>query len=137
MALGLGLIPGSILVFVVKLVLLTFVLWIVGRSTVGGKKAKFTDAFWIALIGSVVGSLISRWIPYIGFIIVLILWLALIKHFFDTGWLGALGIALVTVIVWIIIVLVLALLLGFTIAELPHVPRLSIEGVKLIPSLTG
>jgi hypothetical protein len=122
----LGLTAGSVLTFIVKLILLTFVLWIVGRSTVGGDKAKFTDAFWIALIGSVVGSLISQWIPYIGFLIVLVLWLALIKHFFDTGWLGALGIALVSVIVWVIVAAVFSYLLGFRVAELPHMPKLTI-----------
>ncbi|MEM2864748.1 MAG: hypothetical protein QXR65_05720 [Candidatus Bathyarchaeia archaeon] len=122
----LGFTAGSLLAFIAKLVLLTLVLWIVGRSTVGGDKAKFTDAFWIALIGSVVGSLISQWIPYIGFLIVLVLWLALIKHFFDTGWLGALGIALVSVIVWIIIAAVFTYIVGFRVAELPRMPRLTV-----------
>jgi len=124
MVLGIGL--HSVLTFLIKIVLLTFVIWIVGRSTVGDEKAKFTDAFWIALVGSIVGSLLSQWVPYIGFFIVLILWLALIKHFYDTGWLGALGISIVTVIVWFIIVLALKFLLGFNIAELPHIPQLCI-----------
>jgi hypothetical protein len=55
-----------------------------------------------------------------------VLWLALIKHFFDTGWLGALGIALVSVIVWIIVAAVFSYLLGFRVAELPHMPKLTI-----------
>ncbi len=42
----------------------------------------------------------------------IIIWLALIKHFFDCGWLRALLVAIVTVVVFIIIGIVLALL-GF------------------------
>ncbi len=124
MALGIGF--HSILAFIVSLILLTLALWIVGRGTVGGDKAKFSDAFWIALIGLIVGSLVSQWIHYIGFIISLLIWLSLIKHFFDTGWLGALGIAIVTIIVWIIIILVLNFLFGFTMLGLPRIPRLLI-----------
>jgi hypothetical protein len=39
-----------------------------------------------------------------------IVWLALIKHFFDTGWLMAFAIAVVSVIVFVIIVAILALI---------------------------
>jgi hypothetical protein len=42
----------------------------------------------------------------------LIVWLALIKHFFDCGWLKALLIAIVAVVIFIVIVIVLAIL-GF------------------------
>jgi hypothetical protein len=48
-----------------------------------------------------------------------IIWLALIKHFFDCGWLMALAIAIIAVIIFVIIVAILAfigiglLVLGF------------------------
>jgi uncharacterized protein YacL len=45
-------------------------------------------------------------------LIQLIVWLALIKHFFDCGWLKAFAISIVAVIIFIIIAVVLALL-GF------------------------
>lgn len=89
--------------FLINFLVVAFALWIVGRSTVGRKKAKFTDALWIAFLGLIIGSLITRFIPLLGFLIALILWLALIHHFFDTGWLGALGIAIVALIVYIIL----------------------------------
>jgi len=43
-------------------------------------------------------------------IIVFIIWLALVKHFFDTGWLKALAVVILVVIIYIIIAVVLALL---------------------------
>jgi len=39
-----------------------------------------------------------------------IIWLALIKHFFDCGWLMAFAIALVAVIIFVVIVFILALI---------------------------
>jgi hypothetical protein len=40
----------------------------------------------------------------------LIIWLALVKHFFDTGWLKAFVIAIVAIIIYIIIVVILVLI---------------------------
>jgi hypothetical protein len=39
-----------------------------------------------------------------------VVWLALIKHFFDCGWLKAFVIAVIAVIVFIIIIAILALI---------------------------
>jgi hypothetical protein len=55
------------------------------------------------LVGGTLGLLAS--------IIVLVIWLALVKHFFDTGWLRALAIAIVAIIIYVIIAAILALLL--------------------------
>jgi hypothetical protein len=41
---------------------------------------------------------------------VLIIWLALVKHFFDCGWLKALTITIVAVLIFIAIAVVLALI---------------------------
>lgn len=41
-----------------------------------------------------------------------IVWLALIRHFFDCGWLEALTIAIIAVVIFIIIIAVLAVV-GF------------------------
>jgi hypothetical protein len=42
----------------------------------------------------------------------IIVWLALIKHFFDCGWLKALAIAIIAVIVYIIIFFILIAILA-------------------------
>jgi hypothetical protein len=41
-----------------------------------------------------------------------IVWLALIRHFFDCGWLKALAIAIIAVIVFIILLFILVALLA-------------------------
>jgi hypothetical protein len=106
---------------VVGIIILSPVLWLVGRWLVGKEKAKFTDAILIVVIGIVVNAIIG-WVltgvlSIIGWIVTLIIWLYLIKHFFDCGWLKALLIAIITVIVFIIIGVVLALI-GFAVFSL-------------------
>jgi chromate transport protein ChrA len=51
----------------------------------------------------------------ISSIILLVILRGLVKHFFDTGWLKALIIAVVAAIIWIVIVAILAVLLGLAI----------------------
>lgn len=98
---------------IVNTILLSPVLWLSGRWLVGTEKAKFTDAIWIVAIGTVVGSLFGAvFIGFIVSIIQLIIWLALVKYFFDTGWLKALAISIVAVIVFAVIVAILAII-GF------------------------
>src|SRR5512136_3062608 len=97
---------------VVGIIILSPVLWLVGRGLVGKEKAKFTDAILIIVIGlvvnAIVGWILTGWASIIGWIVMLIVWLYLIKHFFDCGWLKALLIAIVTIVVFIIIGVVLA-----------------------------
>ncbi|MEM1587782.1 MAG: hypothetical protein QW476_03135 [Candidatus Bathyarchaeia archaeon] len=112
---------GQTILFLIKIMVIALALWIVGRNTVGKKKAKFSDALWITFLGLIIGSLISRFTPFLGFIgffIVLLLWLGLIHHFFDTGWLGALGIAIVALIVYAILSWVVSFILGVSLWNL-------------------
>jgi hypothetical protein len=103
---------------VVSIIIVAPVLWLVGRALAGKGKAKFTDAIWIVVlgivIGAVVGALVSGWIASI---IMFVVWLGLIKHFFDCGWLKAFAIAVIAVIVFIIIVVILAFI-GFGVIAL-------------------
>ena len=64
----------------------------------------------------------------VGIIITLIIWLVLIKHFFDCGWLKAILVAIVAVVVMIIIVVVLAVILGYGISSLTG-------GAVVLPSM--
>jgi hypothetical protein len=100
---------------VVAAVILAPVLWIVGKWFVGKDKAKFTDALWIGvlgvIIGAAVGFLLPGWGAILGTIIMIVVWLFLIKHFFDCGWLKAIVIAIVAGILYLIITLILSLIL--------------------------
>ena len=104
----------------VNLIFVTPFLWIAGRLLAGKRKAKFADALWIVLIGTIafyffnwiisdfIMSGIAVIIAYLG---MLIIWLALVKHFFDCGWLKALAISIIAVIIAFIILFILALIL--------------------------
>lgn len=110
----------QILSIIVGTLILAPILWFVGKALVGREKAKFTDALWIMFLGQVIGGLLSVALgsvlegltaSLIGFIVQLLVWLGLVKHFFDTGWGKAFVIAIVAVIVAAIVFAVLAMLL--------------------------
>jgi len=104
----------------ITIVVNSLVVWFAGKSMVGGDKAKFSDAIWIVILGSVIGGALNALLSgIIGSIIVFVLWLFLIKHFFDCGWLKALVIAIIAVIIMIIVGFIIGLIAGvslFTIA---------------------
>ena len=100
---------GLLISIIVGVIVVAPILWLVGRTLVGKQKAKFTDAIWIVILGIVIGTVVSSFVNVIvAAVIMLIIWLALIKRFFDCGWLKALAIAIVAVIVFVIIIIVLA-----------------------------
>lgn len=101
---------------IVNTIIISPVLWLAGRALVGKEKAKFTDAILIVVLGTVIGTLFGAYFTgWIATIILLIIWLALVKHFFDCGWLKALAISLVAVIFFVIIVIILGII-GIAIA---------------------
>lgn len=96
---------------IVGTVILAPVLWLAGRALVGKEKAKFLDAVWIVLLGIVIGAGVGAFIGgLVAAVIMFIVWLALIKHFFDCGWLMAFAIAVVAVIIFVVIAVILALI---------------------------
>ena len=105
---------------IVNIIVLSPALWISGRLLAGKDKAKFTDALWIVVLGTVIGAVFQYLFQegIIVLIILLVIWLGLVKHFFDTGWLRALVIAIVAVIIWFVIMIILAVLLGIGLAIL-------------------
>ena len=110
---------------VVAAVILAPVLWIVGKWFVGKDKAKFTDALWIGVlgvvIGAVVGFFLSGWVGSIlGTLFMIVVWLLLITHFFDCGWLKGLVIAVIAgIIYWIITLILSAILVALGLPGLP------------------
>jgi hypothetical protein len=104
----------------VNLIFVSPFLWLAGRLLAGKQKAKFTDALWIVLIGTIVfyffnyflTSYITGFIgTAIAYFIMLIIWLALVKHFFDCGWLKALAISVIAIIIAIIVLIIIAIIL--------------------------
>jgi hypothetical protein len=103
-------IVGLLISIVVAIIFVAPILWLVGRALVGKEKAKFTDAIWIVVLGVVIGAIIGIFVGgLIAAVIMFIIWLALVKHFFDCGWLMAFAIAILAVIVFVVVVAILAL----------------------------
>ena len=111
-----------ILYLLIYLFLLTVILYIAGLIVVGGQKAKFSDALAVSALGTFLGSFVWAFfnllipIPLIGLIAYFIFWLGMIKHFFDTGWLGALAIAILAVIISIVLLVILTVILAIAIS---------------------
>jgi len=86
-------------------------LWLSGRLIVGGRKAKFSDAVLTVAIGTLVGAFVGAFVSGIlAAIAQLIIWLALVKHFFDCGWGAALAISIVGVVLFVVVAVVLGVI---------------------------
>jgi len=114
-AVGLGLaILVAIAVFLIQVLILSVVIYIAGLMVVGGRKATFGDAFKISLLGTVLGGLaaaaISFFVPLVGLIVYVLIWLALIKQYFETRWLSAIAIGILAIIVALILLIIVGLL---------------------------
>jgi hypothetical protein len=102
---------GLLIQIVVAIIVVAPILWLVGRALAGKQNAKLTDAIWIVVLGVVIGSIIGWLIGgIIASLIMFFVWLGLIKHFFDCGWIKAFIIAIIAVLVFIVIAFVLALI---------------------------
>ena len=92
-------------------IIISPILWLVGRSMVGGAKARFTDAIWIVVLGVIINTVLGAFIHgALGFIVTLVVWVGLIKHFFDASWGKAILIGILAIIVLVIVAFVLSLL---------------------------
>lgn len=105
-----------LLMFLVSWVVVSLAVYFAGRVIVG-EKARFTPSLILTLIGIVVVGLFSTLTitlfgRVIGLILTTIIWLWLIKYFFNTGWLAALGITILSVFMLIVVILILGFLLG-------------------------
>ena len=100
---------------IVNTIIVSPALWLSGRALVGKEKAKFTDAVVTVAIGTVAGTVFGAYFSgFLALVIQLILWLLIVKHFFDCGWLKALAISIVAVIIFAIVAIVLGLV-GFAV----------------------
>lgn len=95
---------------IVSTIIVAPFLWLSGRALVGKEKAKFTDAIWIVILGTVLGTFFAAIFEkgIIALIIQMILWLAVVKHFFDCGWIKAFVVTMLAVIIFAIVGAILA-----------------------------
>lgn len=100
--------------FFVELFILAIVLYLAGLIVVGKRRALFSDAFMISLLGTVLSTLFTIFIPYglIALFLGVLVWLLLIKRLFETGWLGAIAVGILAIIIFVAILVLLALAFG-------------------------
>ena len=108
MALDLGSIVISI---IVNIIIIAPSLWLAGRLLVGGKKARFVDSLLIVVVGTVVGAILGYFFSgWIAVLVQLVIWLGLVKYFFEASWVKAFIISILAIIVFIVIVIILGVL---------------------------
>jgi hypothetical protein len=102
-----------IILFIIYLLVMGFVLWLAGEIVVG-RKVTFGEAIAVAGTGTfLVGAVIVLVPSLLGLLIGLLIFLLLVKHYFKTGWLGAVGVAIMAIVVLVVLTFVLgALLVG-------------------------
>src|SRR3989304_3851 len=106
-----GDLTSMIIQIIAGVIIVSPILWLVGRSMVSKGKAKFTDAIWIVVLGTIINVVLGAFVHgALGFIVTLIVWIALIKHFFDAGWGKAILIGIIAIIVLFVVAFVLVLL---------------------------
>ncbi|MEM1566098.1 MAG: hypothetical protein QW510_03290 [Candidatus Bathyarchaeia archaeon] len=103
----------TLALFLIELVVLAVLLYLAGLIVVGKRRALFSDAFIIALLGTVLSTIFVIFLPnLIALLLSVITWLILIKKLFETGWLGAIAVGILVVIIYFAILILLALVLG-------------------------
>lgn len=113
----------TLIVSIVTLVVLTFVFYIAGVIVVGKQRALLSDAFVISLLGTIVNGICLLFFPpLIGLILSLFIWLLLIRHYYETGWLGAIAVGILAVIVSAVILVIIRIILDISVPILGALP---------------
>jgi len=131
----------DLIVTIVGLVILWMVIsipaWLAGKAITGGRSS-FGDAMVATLVGPIVylvilvavdfflGALIGSGAFIIALILAFIAWIWVYKSSFGTGWLGGLGIAILSVIIFAVISVILGALFGLVVPAsfFPHLKQL-------------
>ena len=109
---------GFIVLFIIYLIVIGFVLWLAGEIVVG-RRVTFGEALAIAGVGTfLVGASIAL-LGLIGLLLGLVIFLLLVKHYFKTGWLGAIGVGIMAIVVLVVLTFVLGAILVGTLFGFP------------------
>ena len=102
-----------IISFAIIFAVLSVVFYLAGKVVLGRSKASFKDAFAISVLGTLVLIVcVSVFSLEVAMGLSLIAWLLLVRHYYETGFLGSIAVGLTSVIVAAAILVVLDMLLG-------------------------
>jgi hypothetical protein len=106
---------GVIIGVVVGSIVTAPFLWLAGKWIVGGDKARFMDAVWIGILGTVVNAVIGEVVGGgVGALAQLVAYLYLVKTYYETGWGNAVVISILAVVIMTGVLVVLGMLLGIS-----------------------
>ena len=127
----------EVLVTIIGLVILWVVIsipaWLAGKAITGGKST-FGDAMVATLVGPIIyfvilivvdfflGTLIGSGAFIIALILAFIAWIWVYKSSFGTSWLGGLGIALLSIVIFAVVSVILGAVFGIVVPAsfFPH-----------------
>ena len=116
-----------IISFAIIFAVLSVIFYLAGNVVVGRSRASFKDAFAISVLGTLVLIVcLSVFSLEIAMILSLIAWLLLVRHYYETGFLGSIAVGLTSVIVAVVILFILSILLGPSTMLFRWLPTLSI-----------
>ena len=100
--------------FFAELLVLAVFLYFAGLVVVGGRKARFSDAFIIAFLGNVLSTLFFAFIPYhlVASFLSIITWLLLIKNLYETSWFKAIAVGILAILIYLAIAILLLFIFG-------------------------
>src|SRR5216117_834298 len=107
-----------LVLFIIYLLVIGFVLWLAGEIVVG-RRVTFGEALGIASVGTFLVGASIAFLGLIGLLLGLVIFLLLVKHYFKTGWLGAIGVGIMAIIVLVVLTFILGAILVGTLFGFP------------------
>jgi hypothetical protein len=102
-----------IISFTIIFAVLSVVFYLAGFVVVGRSRASLKHAFAISVLGTLVLIVcLSVFSLEVAMILSLVVWLLLVRHYYETGILGSIGVGLTSVIVAAVILILLDMVLG-------------------------
>lgn len=115
-------------------IIVSIPVWIAAKILTRGR-VKFSRAMLVTALGPIIYAIVfflfaalltaivgDSTVPIItGFIVAFIAWIGIFKKGFDTGWLRALGIAILAIIVFAVIGLIISFLIQLIVPEAPPI----------------
>jgi len=100
--------------FLASLLILAGVLYLAGLVVVGRKRTLLGQAMVVSLLGTVLSMAFFMFIPYslVALFLSIVVWLLLIKRLYETGWFGAIAVGILALVVFLVVVIFAALVLG-------------------------
>ncbi|HEX2013618.1 MAG TPA: hypothetical protein VLA68_00180 [Nitrososphaera sp.] len=122
-------------------ILVSIPVWIAAKILTLGK-ARFTRAMLVTAVGPIVYAIVffistaalsvafgegAGWLGAIAFIIAFIAWIGVFKKGFDTGWLRALGIAVLATVVFIVIGIIITYIMQSVVPGVPPITPIPLQ----------